>query len=87
MKKNLANKGTKSSLFQGNLLVFKNNKHKYKDVLDAIIEICDYDPVQAEQCAYLVEYRGYCQIKHDTIYKLKRIKKEFKRKRLKVEIK
>lgn len=86
MKKNSARIDAKSSLYQRNLLVFKNEKHKYKDVLDAIIEICDYDPVQAEQCAYLVEYMGCCQIKHGTIYKLKRLRKEFERKGLWVKI-
>lgn len=75
-----------SSLLKRDLFLFKSTEHGYKDMLDAIIEICDYEPIQAEQCAYLAFYKGYCQIRHDRPFKLKRMKKEFEIKGLSVQL-
>jgi ATP-dependent Clp protease adaptor protein ClpS len=75
-----------SPLLDVDLLLFTNGDHGYKDMLDAIIEICDYEPVQAEQCAYLAFNKGYCQIKHGKSFRLKKMKKEFERKGLCVQL-
>lgn len=74
------------SLVKRDLLLFKSTEDGYKGMLDALIEICDYDPVQAEQCAYLAHYRGYCQIKSDIPSKINKLKIEFEQKGLWVQI-
>jgi len=73
-------------LSKRDLLLFKNIEHDYKFVLDTLIEVCNYEPVRAEQCAFLVDYKGFCQIKSGLVYNLNRIKKEFERKGLWAEI-
>lgn len=46
------------------LLVLHNDDvHDFMYVIDSLIEICDHDSVQAEQCTYLVHYRGECDVK------------------------
>lgn len=75
-----------SSLKKKDLVLFKNADNGYKDMLDAIIEICDYDPIQAEQCAYLAYHKGCCQIKRDYSFKLKKMLKEFERKGLWIQL-
>ena len=85
-KREIKRQGEESSLENKNLLLFKNAEDGYKDMLDAIIEICDYDPIQAEQCAYLAFHKGHCQIKYGDLFKLKKMLKEFERKGLWVKL-
>jgi len=68
------------------LLLFKNTEHGYKDVLDILIEICDYDPIRAEQCAYLTCYKGYCHIKSGIHSEINKLLKEFEKKGLWVQV-
>jgi ATP-dependent Clp protease adaptor protein ClpS len=75
-----------TSLNKRDLLLYKNAEYGYKNMLDAIIEICDYDPIQAEQCAYLAYHKGFCQIKHDDSFRLKKMLKEFEKKGLWVQL-
>ena len=75
-----------TSLNKRDLLLYKNAEYGYKNMLDAIIEICDYDPIQAEQCAYLAYHKGFCQIKHGDSFRLKKMLKEFEKKGLWVQL-
>lgn len=85
-KREIKLKEDDSSLSKKNLLLFRNADNGYKEMLDAIIEICNYDPIQAEQCAYLAYHKGYCQIKHERSFKLKKMLKEFEKKGLWVQL-
>ncbi|MFC2104246.1 ATP-dependent Clp protease adaptor ClpS [Bacteroidota bacterium] len=54
------------------LLVLHNDDvHDFMYVIDSLIEICDHDSVQAEQCTYFVHYRGECDIKTGKYHHLK----------------
>ncbi|PLX14558.1 MAG: Clp protease ClpS [Marinilabiliales bacterium] len=45
------------------LILHNDDVHDFMYVIDALIDICEHDAVQAEQCTYLVHYRGECQVK------------------------
>ena len=32
-------------------------------VINQLIKYCKHEPIQAEQCAYLVHHKGKCQVK------------------------
>ncbi|MBK9542616.1 MAG: ATP-dependent Clp protease adaptor ClpS [Bacteroidetes bacterium] len=32
-------------------------------VIEALIEVCNHDTLQAEQCTYIVHYNGKCVVK------------------------
>jgi ATP-dependent Clp protease adaptor protein ClpS len=32
-------------------------------VIQSLIEICDHDPIQAEQCAFITHHTGKCDIR------------------------
>jgi len=57
----------------GNYSLFLENDdvHDFVYVIDALIEVCDHDLVQAEQCTYLVHYKGGCEVKNGKYEQLK----------------
>ncbi len=45
------------------LTLHNDDIHTFDYVIDALIEVCDHDIVQAEQCTYIVHYKGKCEVK------------------------
>ena len=53
-------------------LVLHNDEiHDFIYVIDSLVDVCDHDLVQAEQCTYLVHYKGECEVKSGKYNKLK----------------
>jgi glycerol-3-phosphate acyltransferase PlsY len=44
------------------LFLINDNYNTFDHVIDCLVAICDHDPIQAEQCAVLVHYKGSCEI-------------------------
>lgn len=68
------------------LILYNDDVHDFNYVINSLIEICRHDPVQAEQCTYLVHYTGKCQIKSGKYDQLRAIKDKLLSKGLTVEI-
>jgi len=48
-----------------NKLILHNDDHNTFDwVIETLVDVCKHSSEQAEQCAYIVHYRGKCQVKH-----------------------
>lgn len=45
------------------ITLFNDNVNTFDDVIDALIKICKHNTIQAEQCTYLVHYKGKCVVK------------------------
>lgn len=56
---------------QKQLVVFNDDVNTFDDVIRWLIEICQHEAVQAEQCAYIVHYSGKCSVKTGTFDDLK----------------
>jgi ATP-dependent Clp protease adaptor protein ClpS len=53
-------------------LVLYNDDHNTFDwVIECLVKVCDHEPMQAEQCAHLVHYKGKCVVKSGTFKKLR----------------
>jgi ATP-dependent Clp protease adaptor protein ClpS len=51
-------------LSEGRFLILHNDDvHSFDYVIDSLIEVCGMEATQAEQCTYLVHYKGKCDIK------------------------
>jgi ATP-dependent Clp protease adaptor protein ClpS len=60
---------------EGRFLILHNDDvHSFDYVIDSLIEVCDMDATQAEQCTYLVHYKGKCDIKKGSFDLLKPFK-------------
>lgn len=68
------------------LILYNDDVHDFNYVIDSLIDICKHDPVQAEQCTYLVHYTGKCQIKAGKFDQLRIIKNKLLDKGLTVEM-
>lgn len=45
------------------LVLHNDEEHSFDYVIESLIEICDHSPEQAEQCTYIVHYKGKCDVK------------------------
>ena len=45
------------------LIIFNDDVTTFDFVIDCLVELCDHDPIQAEQCTTLIHYKGKCDVK------------------------
>ena len=48
---------------QRDLVLFNDDVNTFDFVIEALIEVCNHDTLQAEQCTYIVHYNGKCVVK------------------------
>jgi ATP-dependent Clp protease adaptor protein ClpS len=58
------------------LTLHNDDINPFDYVIDALMDICGHDEVQAEQCAYLAHYKGKCEIKKGSAHFLKPLQEE-----------
>jgi ATP-dependent Clp protease adaptor protein ClpS len=68
------------------LILHNDDYHTFDYVINALIEICDHDVIQAEQCTLLIHYNGKCDVKKGSISYLRPMKKALVQKELKATI-
>lgn len=52
------------------LIVFNDDFNTFDHVIETLIKVCEHTPQQAEQCTYLIHYKGKCTVKHGDYEKL-----------------
>ncbi len=52
------------------LILYNDDVNTFDHVIDALVKVCDHDPIQAEQCAWLVHFTGKCCVKEGDYDKL-----------------
>lgn len=68
------------------LTLHNDEIHTFEYVIESLIEVCKHDMEQAEQCTYLVHYKGKCDVKKDQYHNLVPLKRELSRRGLTVTI-
>ncbi|HEY6160034.1 MAG TPA: ATP-dependent Clp protease adaptor ClpS [Bacteroidia bacterium] len=53
------------------LVLYNDDVNTFEHVIDSLIKICNHEPEQAEQCAYIVHYKGKCTVKAGEFEKLR----------------
>ncbi len=48
---------------QHEIILFNDEVHTFEFVINSLIDVCDHTSEQAEQCTYLVHYKGKCAVK------------------------
>jgi ATP-dependent Clp protease adaptor protein ClpS len=49
---------------EGRFLILHNDDiHSFDYVINTLIEVCNLEATQAEQCTFLVHYKGKCDVK------------------------
>jgi ATP-dependent Clp protease adaptor protein ClpS len=45
------------------IVLFNDDVNTFDHVIETLIYACDHTPLQAEQCAWIVHYKGKCTVK------------------------
>ena len=52
------------NLYSNKLILFNDDYHSFDFVRESLIEVCEIDPINAEQCTMIVHYKGRCDVKN-----------------------
>jgi ATP-dependent Clp protease adaptor protein ClpS len=58
------------SIDQQQIIVYNDDFNTFDFVIESLIKVCKHDAVQAEQCTYLVHYKGKCSVKRGSYEEL-----------------
>jgi ATP-dependent Clp protease adaptor protein ClpS len=45
------------------LTLHNDDVHTFDFVIETLVNVCEHDILQAEQCAYIVHFKGKCEVK------------------------
>ncbi|MBJ2176237.1 ATP-dependent Clp protease adaptor ClpS [Aureibaculum algae] len=45
------------------IILFNDDVNTFEHVIESLVDVCNHSSVQAEQCAFLVHYKGKCAVK------------------------
>lgn len=48
---------------QKDLIVYNDDVNTFEHVIDSLIKVCEHNPIQAEQCTWIIHHNGKCQVK------------------------
>lgn len=48
---------------QNVIILYNDDVNTFDHVIDTLVTVCGHDPIQAEQCAFIVHYKGKCEVK------------------------
>lgn len=68
------------------LILFNDDFNTFDFVIETLVELCEHDLHQAEQCTLLIHYKGKCGVKSGPYTELKPIYKEMLNRSLTAEI-
>ena len=49
-----------------NLTVFNDDVNTFEHVIETLMRVCKHSPEQAEQCTWIIHYKGKCSVKRGT---------------------
>lgn len=85
--KPLADKKSSNDSGSEHFLILHNDDiHSFDYVIESLIEVCGHSSVQAEQCTFIVHYKGMCEVKKGSRKKLEPMQMNLVKKGLKASI-
>ncbi len=72
---------------QYSLILWNDDVNSFDDIIDALVDICDHNVFQAEQCATIAHYKGKCSVRSDEpLDKLLSMKRSFDNRKINTTI-
>lgn len=56
---------------QNRIILHNDDVNTFDWVIECLVKICKHSPLQAEQCAMIVHYKGKCDVKSGDVDELK----------------
>ena len=66
--------GFRNNIWTGGLPLHDDDIHTFDYVIDSLMDVCSHDINQAEQCTFIVHYKGKCEVKKGPFNFLKPMK-------------
>lgn len=54
-----------------NLIVWNDDVNTFDWVIESLVDICEHEHIQAEQCALIIHHKGKCGVKKGTFDELR----------------
>ncbi len=54
-----------------NLIVWNDDVNTFDWVIESLVDICEHEHIQAEQCALIIHHKGKCDVKKGTFDELR----------------
>ena len=70
-KDNPAEKRQEKQGLNNSLILFNDDIHSFDFVIETLIEVCEHEHLQAEQCALIAHYKGRCVVKSGALSEIK----------------
>jgi ATP-dependent Clp protease adaptor protein ClpS len=45
------------------LIVYNDDVNTFDHVIESLVKVCKHQMIQAEQCTWIIHYKGKCQVK------------------------
>jgi len=55
---------------QHEIILHNDDVNTFDHVIESLVDVCDHEPIQAEQCAWIVHFNGKCSVKRGTFDQL-----------------
>lgn len=55
---------------ENRLVIFNDHVNTFEHVINTLIDVCEHEPIQAEQCTHIIHYKGKCEVKMGRFEKL-----------------
>lgn len=68
------------------LLLHNDDVNTFDHVISSLVEVCNHEPEQAEQVAWIVHTKGKCDVKHGPKEKLSKPLKQLRDRQLSVTL-
>lgn len=49
---------------ENGLILYNDDVNTFDHVINSLVKICKHEPLQAEQCAWIVHLNGKCKVKN-----------------------
>ncbi len=56
------------------IVIFNDDYNTFQHVIDTLIKVCKHDQIQAEQCTWIIHFKGKCAVKKGSFSELKPMK-------------
>lgn len=53
------------------LILFNDDTNTFDFVIQSLIEVCNHEPEQAEQCTMIAHFKGKCSVKAGEVIEIK----------------
>jgi ATP-dependent Clp protease adaptor protein ClpS len=69
-----------------NLILYNDDVNTFDFVIESLIEVCDHDFEQAEQCTLITHYKGRCVVKSGAFEEMNAMSEELTLRKLTVSV-